>query len=392
MNTLLALLDGLGRYAAMWGAALLRWRDPHAPMGARRAAMLLFAMPLFLLVQIVHAVCLLLDEVVFPRYRWVDVGRALFVIGIPRSGTTFIHRTLAEDAERFTTFRTWQALFTPSIVQRRLVQGLAAVDGALGGVARRALEALTGRLSRDLDAIHEVGLRAPEEDYLALLPAGGCFVMLLAFPSASSLQALGQFDRRMPAARRRRLARFYRGCLQRHLYVSGDGRTLLSKNAAFGSWIAALHEQCPRARFLVCVREPVAAFHSQIRAVMPAGRLFATAVDRAPLQRVLLDGVAGTLEHLAATLRDWPSDRAAVIDLDDLRGAPGETIGAALARVDMRPGAVLSSALAALPRRPPGESGYGAGPVALADATLGERLGPPYRRLLSLPHRTGSGS
>lgn len=392
MNTLIVLLGGLGRYAAWWGAALVRWRDPRAPMRGRRAAVLLLAMPLFLLVQFVHAACLLLDEILFPRYRRVNIGRALFVIGIPRSGTTFVHRTLAQDAAHYTTFRTWQALLAPSITQRRLVQALGAIDRVFGSVARRALEALTRRLSGGLDAIHEVGLRAPEEDYLALLPAGGCFVMLLAFPSAMELQALGQFDRRMPATRRRRLARFYHGCLQRHLYASGGGRTLLSKNAAFGSWVGALREQCPQARFLVCLREPVAAFHSQIRAVVPAGRLFATAVEQTPLQQVLLDGLAGTLGHLAATVWEWPTERVAVIDLDDVRAAPGETIGAALARLDMPAGAVLSSVLDALPQRPSHGPGRVTGPVALADETLSERLWPPYRRLLSLPHRPGGGS
>lgn len=391
MNTPLVLLGGLWRYLAWWGGALLRWRDPRAPMRPRRAAMLLLAMPLFLVVQIVHAACLLLDEVLFPRFRRVDVGRALFVIGIPRSGTTFLHRTLAEDGARYTSLRTWQVLFAPSITQRRLAQGLAAVDRALGGGANRAVEALTRRVSGGLDAIHEVGLRAPEEDYLALLPVGGCFLLLLAFPGAAELQALGQFDRRMRPGRRRRLARFYRGCLQRHLYLAGGGRMLLSKNAAFGSWIGALHEQCPRARFLVCVREPVAAFHSQIRSVVPAGRLFGTAVDGAPLQRMLLDGLADTLEHLAATVAAWPAGRVAVIELDDLRAAPGAVIGDALARVDMAPGSVLSSVLDALPRRPSGDAGrHPAAPVAIADATLAARLQPAYCRLLSLPHRVRS--
>lgn len=389
MNTVFVLLEGMGRNIALWGTALLRWRDPRAPMRGRRAAMLLLAMPLFLLVQIAHALCLMLDEVVFPGYRRVGVGRALFVTGIPRSGTTFIHRTLSRDADRFTTFRTWQALFAPSIVQRRLVQGLAAVDRVFGSPGRRGLEAVMRRLAGGLDDIHEVGLRAPEEDYLVLLPAGGCFLMLLAFPYAADLQALGKFDRQMPMARRRRLAAFYRGCLQRHLYVSGSGRTLLSKNAAFGSWIGALHEQCPSARFLICVREPVAAFHSQIRAVTPARGLFATAVDQALFQRIFLDSLAGTLEHLAATLREWPPGRAALIDLEDVRTAPGEVIAEALARVDMSADGVLSSVLEGLPRRSSGESGHVAGPVALADDALVERLHPPYRRLLSLPLRAG---
>ena len=173
MMHLRTLAEGLGRYLGWWLAALVRWRDPLAPMTFRRAVVLLLGMPLFLLVQLIHAVCLLLDELLFPGYRKVVIKQPLFVTGIPRSGTTFLHRTLAIDHERYTTLTTWEALLAPSIVQRKIIHALAWLDKRLGGLGQRSVNAVTRRLAGGLDDIHEVGLEAAEEDYLALLPVVG---------------------------------------------------------------------------------------------------------------------------------------------------------------------------------------------------------------------------
>ena len=54
MKHLRTLAEGLGRYLGWWLSALVRWRDPLAPMTLRRAVVLLLGMPLFLLVQLIH--------------------------------------------------------------------------------------------------------------------------------------------------------------------------------------------------------------------------------------------------------------------------------------------------------------------------------------------------
>lgn len=375
------------RHFAWWGGALLRPRDPLAPFGFRRGLMLVFAMPLFIGVQTIHAVCLLLDEILFPGYRRVQVGRALFITGIPRSGTSFLQRTLAVDPDRYTSLTTWEALFAPSITQRRIVHGLAAVDRRLGRCMGRALESLTRRLTGALDEVHKVGLEAPEEDYLVLMPAGGCFIMLLAFPGALDLQNLGHFDRRVPWARRRRLLQFYERCLQRHLYADGGRRRLLSKNAAFGSWLQALHEQFPEARFIVCIREPTMAFSSQISAIAPAYHLFGTAVTTATFQQFFFGMLSDTLDHLTVTLARWPIERATVIDMDDLRAAPGAVIHGALMRLGEKSGAGLASHLAALQAHTGSGHRHEVGTLTVDHDELERWMRPNYRVLLTLPHR-----
>jgi hypothetical protein len=67
----------------------------------------------------------------FPAFRRQQIRQPVFVLGVPRSGTTFLHRALAADAA-FTTTRTWELLFAPSLCQRYLIRGLIAVDSSWG--------------------------------------------------------------------------------------------------------------------------------------------------------------------------------------------------------------------------------------------------------------------
>ncbi len=388
MTLLLTLIEGFGLHVAWWLRSLIAWRDPRAPMTFRRAIVLLLGMPVFLSVQLVHAICLLLDELLFPGYRQVVIERPLFITGIPRSGTTFLHRTLAVDRQAYTTLTTWEALLAPSIVQRRILQGLARLDGRLGGPGRRLLHALTGRLTGGLSDIHEVGLEAAEEDYLALLPAAGSFILMLALPGAIGVQRLGHLDRQMPEKRRQRLLRFYHSCLQRHLYADGQQRRLLSKNAAFGSWIAGLHAICPDARFILCIREPLTALSSQISSITSARSLFGTAVDGEAFQRLFAHQFAETLEHMAATVSDWPIARIAVLDMGDLGSDPASVIPATLTRLDIPVSQTLANHLATLPRRQPSRHRHSVERLALPAGELEQRLTPPYHRLAELPHRT----
>lgn len=246
-----------------------------APLRPGRIAVLLLLYPPYLAVMAVHWIGFLLDEILFRGYRNVPIEKPVVITGIPRSGTTFLHRTLAEDTNQFTTMRTWEALFAPSITQRCVLKGIARLDRAVGRPLHRLLDALTRRFTRGFAHIHEVGLRAPEEDYLTLLPAAGCFIMVLAFPASPSLWQLGRFHE-IPAEQRAILIDFYKACLRKHLYAEGRGRRLLSKNAAFASWLPDLRFALPDARFIVCVREPRPALASQLSSLRSGLRVFGT--------------------------------------------------------------------------------------------------------------------
>ena len=196
------------------------------------------------MVQALHWLGFLLDELLFRGYRSVPIESPVFISGIPRSGTTFVHRTLAQDRTQFTTVSSWEAALAPSITERKLVRALAWIDRKTGSLGHRTLHRLTARIAGDFNEVHELDPTGPEEDYLWLLPTGSCFILLMAFPFSTWLKRTALLQE-MPSAQREQLLEFYRRCIQRHLYCAPPGRRFLSKNAAFASWVAPLAHSCP---------------------------------------------------------------------------------------------------------------------------------------------------
>ena len=116
---------------------------------------------------------------------------------------------------------------------------------------------------------------------------------------------------------------------------TGGQRRLLSKNAAFGSWLEGLYALCPDGRFIICVREPLAALNSQISSIDSARALFGSAVNADAFQQLFVEQFADTLDYMTNTLARWPAERAAMVDMADLGAAPGEVITAALEQLEV---------------------------------------------------------
>jgi len=310
-----------------WLASFWPGKHPGAPVRPGRLLFLLLGYPLFFVLQVLHWLGFALDALFFGGYRKVGIESPVFILGIPRSGTTFLHRTLAADPS-YTSFTTWEAALAPSITERKLIGLISRLDRAFGAPGRRLLKFCLNRSKGNFDAIHEVDLSAPEEDYLSLLPAGACFILLLAFPFSTELAALARLDQ-LPEDRRRAILRFYKSCLQRHLYCH-RGKRLLSKNAAFASWCSALREAFPDAKFLVCIREPERALSSQLSSLAPARRLFGTDPDGKQTAARFTGIYAHTYQSLARFVTSTEREQTAVICQNKLRAGPAGTIRAAL--------------------------------------------------------------
>ncbi len=327
-------VQSLGRHLVWWLQSLCPNKHDGAPLGLKRLLLLLLGYPLFLGFQLIHWLCFLLDELLFRSYRTVEIQSPVFISGIPRSGTTFVHRMLAQNSEQFTTVSTWEAVLAPSITERKVLRALGAIDQTLGGFGRKGINRLIASSAGDFNDIHEVGLDIPEEDYLWLLPLGSCFILLLAFPFSPWLKQVGMLNTTDEHTQRQQLV-FYKRCIQKHLYCSPAGKRFLSKNAAFASWTGALREEFPDAQFVLCVREPVSALSSQLSSLNSARALFATDPDGSSTQQLLSEIFVSNYQYLNQQLAEAEPSQIAVLDQSDLKANSTEMIERALSALEL---------------------------------------------------------
>lgn len=325
-------------------SALRPSQNQAAPLTARRAAALIIGVPPYLMLQASHWLGFALDELFFSEYRQVEVRRPLFIVGLPRSGTTFLHRSLARDDKSWSTINLWQAVLAPSITQRRLLNGLMQADQRLGGLGRAFIQHVSKTLMSSFDDIHEIALDAAEEDYLTLMPAAACFLAILAFPNSKSLWQLTLPDT-LPAKQREQLAGFYYAMVQKHLYC--DERVLLSKNAAFGGWTKMLAERYPDARFIVCIRNPDHGLSSQLSAIRSSQKLLGVNPDHPDIQqrfaRMYRDQYNALSEHINVY-----GERSSVVDMDALRNNAAAEIERLSAHLDFELNDALRAELMAM--------------------------------------------
>lgn len=199
------------------------------------------------------------DQLLAPEVGKVPVRGPVFVVAIPRSGTTFLHHLLSLDDEHFTHQRLYQTVL-PSIALDQAAAGLSTLDDALRGSLSRVMTRVNARLFAHWKGIHSVELDQPEEDeslfvYALLSPA--LYLLMPFIDQVPHLRNLDSLSGHLEA----RIARDYRATVQRHLLRhglnrEGRARTLLVKNVLLPSRLQLTKTAFPEARFVRLVRDP----------------------------------------------------------------------------------------------------------------------------------------
>jgi len=389
-------IDMLRLFFESWsGLLLLAYRTFFPGAGsprpsARRMLVMAGFIPLFTLALGIHWVGLLLDEVLYRGYRRVEIREPLFVLGVPRSGTTHLHRLIAEDTQ-LTTFSTWECLFAPSVTARRFWHGVGRLDRQVGRPLGRLLDWIERQAFKGLDAVHPMRLSDPEEDYFALMPVLASFILILPFPHSELLWRVGAFDRDMPEGKQQRLMDFYYRCLQKHLYVAGPNKRLLSKNAAFAPLAGSLAVRFPDARFLVCVREPQATLPSQLSSLEP-GIAFFDVLSVSPDFRTRLTVQLGVdYKNLDQALAVVPEGRCVWVTMRTLQSDLMHQMLDIYARFGLPISAGFRAAIgrhAHEARAYQSPHGYSLEQFGLSREGIDRDLGPVYTRLASRALRT----
>jgi hypothetical protein len=252
------------------------------------------------------------------------VERPVFVIGNFRSGTTFLQRLLARDRHNFTVMRTWEIYAAPTVSQRKFMRGLSLVDRWFGGPLHRILAAWEGRTLERIP-LHRVGLHEAEEDEGLFLHVWSSLFVWFLFPVPDVSLPFGRFDHQLKPSQRRRIMRYYRQCIQRHLYAHGRSGRYLAKNPSASPRVASLEETFPDAQFIYLARDPRKMLPSKLAWFAFCFRYFNTPVAACPFCREIVEMAFHWYTYPVKWLTARP-DRGLVLRFDELIARTPETL------------------------------------------------------------------
>jgi len=303
------------------------WRSVFATKGTHRRltphrlGVLIVFWALFLPHQLATRICLALDNIFFPAWRKRSIKKPVFITGIFRSGTTYLHRMMANDADTFSSFKTWEIYLAPSIVQRKLLRLLRRLDALVGQPIYRLLSRCD---SRKLGSIrfHKVGLWMEEEDEgLFLFPWDSLFTWFF-FPDARGMNRY--WDARGRDNRRR--MEFFRDCVRRHLFFHGETLIYLSKNPALTPMLGSLKEVFPDARVIYLLRTPIEVLPSQAAWLSFCWHYFASPTEEYPFTTELLKMTFIWYSYPLELFEGWQPQNFLVVKYAELIRNPTEVI------------------------------------------------------------------
>ncbi|MBW2528587.1 MAG: sulfotransferase [Deltaproteobacteria bacterium] len=203
--------------------------------------------------RLVNATTRGLDTLLYPALRETAVERPVFILGNPRSGTTFVHRFLLHTGQ-LCAFELWEMLL-PALT------------------ARVAFEPVVHRLAPlsparyHSSAAHETSLRDVETDdamaFFHFVDGGFLWSYFLAWDDQwGSETSRRYFDpARWDRAERERMFRYLEACWRRNRLAHGGKRNLV-KSATLTLDVADLLRRYPDCRIIYLVRDPVATIPS----------------------------------------------------------------------------------------------------------------------------------
>lgn len=184
-----------------------------------------------------------LDSIFCRGFKKQVIDRPIFIVGNPRSGTTFMHRFLGEQGD-VVGFRLYEML-VPSLIGRAMIRPLLPILGALNPAKHHAA------------AAHETSLDALETDdaaiFLRFFDGVFLYAYFLCWDDPDPSPMFEQLEPGSPQTARD--LDFYEQCLKRNLHRSGKSR-VLGKLFTFPPRIEDVLRKFPDAKLIYMIRDP----------------------------------------------------------------------------------------------------------------------------------------
>jgi len=295
----------------------------------KRAAWAVFFYIAFPLLELCTWLGFLIDDLLYRGYRRQEIREPVFIIGNPRSGTTFLHRLMAQDMARFSSMQTWEILFAPSIAQRVILQSLGTLDRLVGHPLYRLLRSLEKRCQEGL-VVHRHALWETEEDEYLLVHAWSSLVVLLFSAVMDDSGAYVRFDTEVSDDEKQRIMTFYHRCLQRHMHAHRHDISpethYLAKSPATTPKVDTFYQWFPDARFIYLVRNPADMISSYISLMALQWRILAELPTPWAPRDFVLEMARHWYTYPLERLAQAPPESYIMVRYDDLIHDPEATV------------------------------------------------------------------
>jgi hypothetical protein len=304
-----------------------------------------------------------------PRYDGEQVSRPVFVLGLPRTGTTVLYGMLAANP----------ALRSPASWE--VSRPFPAPTGTDPERVRASQKDLDGfrRLAPGIDQIHPMGPDLPQECLALQAPSFSSYEFVTTFPVPAYWDWLRAQDMAPAYA-------FERQFLQ-HLQSGGQrGEHWVLKTPCHLMWLDALLEVFPDALLVHTHRDPTTVLASVSSLMSTIRSAVSDHVDPVAVGREQLDAWTWGMDRVMAVRDRLPADRVVDVRFEDTVAHPVETVEKVYAHLglDYTPEVAegVRAYLAANPRDKHGthtytleEFGLDHDEVATAFAAYNERFG-----------------
>lgn len=195
-----------------------------------------------------------LDELFFPSYKKTIIKKPVFILGNPRSGTTFLHRLLCLDVENYTAMCLYHTII-PAVSFYKLVDFFALVDAKVGKPGKALTNLIDKVFFSKWENIHPTGLNKTEEDegfYIFTFLSVAICLLCPYMEHFKYLTIIDNFDE----ATKNKLKTYYKSSIKRLVYATGKHKILLNKNVISTGRLNFILEIFPDAQMVYLVRNP----------------------------------------------------------------------------------------------------------------------------------------
>ena len=276
---------------------------------------------MFLFIEIFNWIGFLCDELFYRSFKKADIRAPVFIVGMPRTATTFLFNILSEDKDRFSSMKLWEIIFAPSVTQKKFFISLYKLDKFLNGFLLSALKKLDRKIFRQFEKIHRISLFNVEEDEYILMHYLSCALLVFIFPKWNYIHSLIKFDQDLSENRKKRIMTYYRKYVQKHMYVFAPHKTYLAKSPSHTSKIDSLKNTFPGCNFIYTLRVPEDCISSAIGMYKVYNEIFRTKATVETLTNVTLN-FADLWYTYIRIIEDMDNDTAILLKYDDITENP----------------------------------------------------------------------